>query len=52
MQARLIVAFTLLGALVAGAIAGIGGREYRAHAYVIRVPPAYSYAGGLALARA
>jgi len=50
-QARLIVAFTLLGALVAGAIAGIGGREYRAHAYVIRVPPAYSDNAGLALAR-
>ena len=50
-QARLIVAFTLLGALVAAAVAGIGGREYRAHAYVIRVPPAYSGKAGLALAR-
>jgi hypothetical protein len=51
-QARLIVAFTLLGALVAGALAGAAGREYRAHAYVIRVPPAYSNTAGLALARA
>jgi hypothetical protein len=48
----LLVAFTLAGALIAGgAAAATGDRSYRAHAYVIRVPPAYDNADGLAFAR-
>ena len=48
----LLAVFTLAGALIAGgAAAAGGGRSYRAHAYVIRVPPAYAGKGGLALAR-
>jgi hypothetical protein len=50
-HARLIAGFAVIGALVAGLIASTGGRDYRAHAYVIKVPPAYGDAGGLALAR-
>jgi hypothetical protein len=46
----LLAVFTLAGALI-GLIAGAGERQYRAHAYVIRVPPAYASEDGLALAR-
>jgi hypothetical protein len=49
----LLAVFTLAGALIAGgAAAATGGqRSYRAHAYVIRVPPRYATKEGLALAR-
>ena len=48
----LLAAFTLAGALIGGGVAAAGGgTSYHAHAYVIRVPPAYSGAGGLAFAR-
>jgi hypothetical protein len=48
----LLAAFALAGALIAGAVAAAtGGQSYRAHAYVIRVPPAYDSARGLAFAR-
>ncbi len=47
----MIVALTLLGALLGGAPAAFGDRDYRAHAYVIKVPPAYGGNAGLALAR-
>ena len=50
-QARVIVALTLLGALLGGASAAFADRDYRAHAYVIRVPPVYGGKAGLALAR-
>lgn len=50
---RLIVAFTLAGALIAGGIAlARGDRTYQAHAFVIRVPPQYEGAKGLTFARA
>jgi hypothetical protein len=48
---RLIAAFAVLGALLAGGIAATRERDYRAHAYVIKVPPAYGDARGLAFAR-
>jgi hypothetical protein len=48
---RLILAFVLAGALVAGGISALQERDYRAHAYVIRVPPAYGGESGLQLAR-
>jgi hypothetical protein len=51
MQARLIAVFVLAGALLAGALAATRERDYRAHSYVIRVPPAYGSKRGLALAR-
>jgi hypothetical protein len=50
-HARLIAGFALAGALASGSIAALGERDYRAHAYVIRVPPAYSTKAGVALAR-
>jgi hypothetical protein len=49
--ARLIAAFAIAGALVAGAFAATRDRDYRAHAYVIKVPPAYGDSHGLAFAR-
>jgi hypothetical protein len=51
MHARLIAAFALVGALAAGSVAAAGERDFRAHAYVIRVPPAYGTKAGLAMAR-
>lgn len=51
MHARLIAGFALVGALAGGSIAALGERDYRAHAYVIRVPPAYGTKAGLAMAR-
>jgi hypothetical protein len=45
----LLAVFTLAGAAI-GALAA-GDRDYRAHAYVIRVPPRYASQEGLALAR-
>jgi hypothetical protein len=48
----LLAVFTLAGALIAGGAAAAGGeRSFRAHAYVIRVPPRYASQEGLALAR-
>jgi hypothetical protein len=47
---RVIAGFALLGALLAGAFAATHDRDYRAHAYVIKVPPAYGDASGLAFA--
>jgi hypothetical protein len=51
LQLRLIAAFALAGALVAGAAAATGDRDYRARAYVIKVPPQSGGAAGLARAR-
>ena len=51
MEARLIAAFVVAGAVLAAGIAATGDRDYRAHAYVIKVPPAYGDEHGLALAR-
>jgi hypothetical protein len=48
---RLIAAFAVAGAVIAGLLAAAGDRDYRAHAYVIKVPPAYGNERGLALAR-
>jgi hypothetical protein len=45
----LLGVFTLAGAGI-GTAAG-GDRDYRAHAYVIRVPPGYSNKAGLGFAR-
>jgi hypothetical protein len=50
-HARLIAGFALVGALAAGSVAAGSERHYRAHAYVIRVPPAYGTKAGLAMAR-
>jgi hypothetical protein len=51
MDARIVVGFALLGALVAGAFAVTGGRDYRARSFVIRVPPDFAGERGLARAR-
>jgi hypothetical protein len=48
---RVIAGFALLGALLAGAFAATHERPWRAHAYVIKVPPAYGDERGLELAR-
>jgi hypothetical protein len=48
---RLILGFALAGALLAASVAALGEGGYRAHAYVIRVPPAYGGESGLELAR-
>jgi hypothetical protein len=48
---RVIIAFVLAGALLAGGVSALQERDYRAHAYVIRVPPAYGGEAGLRLAR-
>jgi hypothetical protein len=48
---RLILGFGLAAALLAGGLAALREREYRAHAYVIKVPPAYDGDWGLAVAR-
>jgi hypothetical protein len=48
---RLILGFALAGALLAGCISVARQSEYRAHAYVIRVPPDYGGDRGLELAR-
>jgi hypothetical protein len=47
----LVVGSTLAGAIVAGALALVGGTDYRARSFVIRVPPDFSGERGLALAR-
>jgi hypothetical protein len=53
LSVRLIVACAVAGALVAGGVAlARADRTYRAHAYVIRVPPRYEGDKGLAFARA
>jgi hypothetical protein len=50
---RLILACTLIGALITGGVAlARGDRTYQAHSYVIRVPPQYAGDQGLAFARA
>jgi hypothetical protein len=48
---RIVLACTLVGAVVAGALALAGGTDYRARSFVIRVPPDFSGERGLALAR-
>jgi hypothetical protein len=48
---RLILGFALAAALLAGGLAALREREHRAHAYVIKVPPAYEGDWGLAVAR-
>jgi hypothetical protein len=51
MDARIVLAFALAGALLAGALALTGGRDYRARSFVIRVPPGFTGDRGLARAR-
>jgi hypothetical protein len=51
MPARLVFGFALLGAVLAAGFAATRERDYRAHAYVIKVPPAYGDKSGLELAR-
>ena len=48
---RIVLGCALVGALAAGTVAATGGRDYRAHSYVIRVPPGYTGERGLELAR-
>ncbi len=48
---RTLAVFAMIGALVAGGFAAGRERDYRAHAYVIKVPPAYGDKHGLAFAR-
>jgi hypothetical protein len=48
---RLILGFGLAAALLAGGLAALRENDYRAHAYVIKVPPAYEGDWGLAVAR-
>jgi hypothetical protein len=48
---RILLACALLGAVAAGAVAVAGGQDYRARSYVIRVPPDFSGARGIELAR-
>jgi hypothetical protein len=48
---RLILGFAVAGALLAAGACALRERDYRAHAYVIRVPPAYGGERGLELAR-
>jgi hypothetical protein len=47
---RLIVAFVVVGALAAAGVAALRERDYRAHSFVIRVPPSYGGDRGLAFA--
>jgi hypothetical protein len=51
MSARIVAGFTLLGALLAGAVALAGGSDYRARSFVIRVPPDFTGERGLERAR-
>ena len=51
MQLRLIVGFAVVGALAAGIVSAARERDFRAHSYVIRVPPAYGGKEGLRFAR-
>jgi hypothetical protein len=48
---RIVLGCAILGALVAGALALAGDRDYRARSFVIRVPPDFTGERGLALAR-
>jgi hypothetical protein len=48
---RIVLGCALVGAIAAGALALGGGTDYRARSFVIRVPPDFSGAPGLALAR-
>jgi hypothetical protein len=48
---RIVVVCALIGAVAAGALALVGGTDYRARSFVIRVPPDFSGERGLALAR-
>jgi hypothetical protein len=51
MDARIVVACTLVLALVAGGVALARGQDYRARSFVIRVPPDLSGERGLERAR-
>ena len=51
MTLRIVLACTVLGALLAGGVAAAGERPYRARAFVVRLPPAYGNAQGLEWAR-
>lgn len=51
MSLRIVVVFMLLGALVGGGIAALRERDFRARAFVIRVPPDHGTERGLELAR-
>jgi hypothetical protein len=51
MDVRIVLACALVGAILAGALALVGGTDYRARSFVIRVPPDFSGERGLALAR-
>jgi hypothetical protein len=48
---RIVAAFGLAGAILAGAVALLGGTDYEARTFVIRVPPDFSGERGLAVAR-
>jgi hypothetical protein len=48
---RIVLGCALVGAVIAGALAIVGGTDYRARSFVIRVPPDFSGQRGLALAR-
>jgi hypothetical protein len=51
MDARIVLACALIGALAASVFALTGGRDYRARSFVIRVPPDFTGDRGLARAR-
>lgn len=48
---RIVLGCALLGAILAGALAILGGTDFRARSFVIRVPPDFSGERGLAVAR-
>jgi hypothetical protein len=48
---RIVLGWALVGAIAAGALALASDRDYRARSFVIRVPPDFTGARGLALAR-
>jgi hypothetical protein len=51
MDARIVVACTLVLALIAGGVALAQGQDYRARSFVIRVPPDFAGERGLDRAR-
>ena len=51
MDLRIVLGCALLAAVVAGGVALASGQDYRARAFVIRVPPEAGSADGLARAR-
>ena len=51
MDLRIVLGCAVAGALLAGGLAAAGERDYRARAFVIRVPPDYGNEAGLRLVR-